>query len=349
MSQIEDDPIDPLISKALAGLPEDFNRFARIYQREIRPQLQLREGERTKAADTAKKSLIGAGALAVLGGGVGFLALNMPAIGIAALVGAAIIGAIGYAPMQRLSGQAKSMMVVPIAQSFNCSFTDKPGRVSSIHDLRRVGLIPNYDRDHFEDMLVGTRDGVSFEFFEARLKERRTTTTKNGTRTTYVTVFDGQCLRFDFHKRFFGETLVTRDAGWFNSFGGRSGMDRARLEDPEFERAFEVYTTDQVEARFLLTPDMMQSLMDLERTFKGKKLRCAFSGTEMFVAVEGGNLFEPGSLFTPLDNPERIRELLMDFAAVFDIIDKASAGRRREQAERGDADPADPAGQGTIL
>lgn len=335
MTQVEDDPIDPLISKALAGLPEDFNRFARIYQQEIRPQLRLRESERVKAADTAKKSFIGAGALGVIGAGLGFFAFNVPAVGIAALIGAAIIGAIGYAPMQRLSGQAKSMMVVPVAQSFDCSFVDKPGRVSTIDDMRRVGLIPRWDRDHYEDRLTGVRDGVNFEFFEARLKERRTTTTKNGTRTRYVTVFDGQCIRFDFHKRFFGETLVTRDAGWFNAFGGRSGMDRARLEDPEFERAFEVYTTDQVEARFLLTPDMMQALTDLERTFKGKKLRCAFSGTEMFIAVEGGNLFEPGSLFTPLDNPERIRELLMDFAAVFDILDKASAGRRREEDARG--------------
>lgn len=335
MTQVEDDPIDPLISRALAGLPEDFNRFARIYQQQIRPQLRLREGERVKAADTARKSFIGAGALGIVGAGLGFFAFNVPALGVAALIGAAIVGAIGYAPMQRLSGQAKSMMVAPVAESFDCSFVDKPGRVSTIDDMKRVGLIPRWDREHYEDRLSGVRGGVNFEFFEARLKERRTTTTKNGTRTTYVTVFDGQCIRFDFHKRFFGETLVTRDAGWFNSFGGRTGMDRARLEDPDFERAFEVYTTDQVEARFLLTPDMMQALTDLERTFKGKKLRCAFSGTEMFIAVEGGNLFEPGSLFTPLDNPERIRELLMDFAAVFDIIDKASAGRRREEEARG--------------
>ena len=112
-------------------------------------------------------------------------------------------------------------------------------------------------------------------------------------------------------------------------------MQRTTLEDPEFEKAFEVYTTDQVEARFLLTPDMMQTLVDLERTFHGKKLRCAFSGQEMFVEVEGGNLFEPGTMFKPLDNPERVRDLLMDFAAVFNLIEKVSARRQAEDEARG--------------
>jgi len=49
----------------------------------------------------------------------------------------------------------------------------------------------------------------------------------------------------------------------------------------------------------------------------------------MFVAVEGGDLFEPGSMFTPFDNPERIRELLDDFAVVFNLIDTVSRSRSR--------------------
>jgi len=47
------------------------------------------------------------------------------------------------------------------------------------------------------------------------------------------------------------------------------------------------------------------------------------------VTVQGGNLFEPGSMFKPLDSADRVRELLADFAAVFGLIDAVTAGRSR--------------------
>ena len=131
-------------------------------------------------------------------------------------------------------------------------------------------------------------------------------------------------LHFDFHKHFEGRTRVLRDAGWFNAMGGLGrgrGMERVSLESPEFEKAFEVYSTDQIEARFILTPDFMQSLIDLETAFHGKRIRCAFEDGEVFVALEGSDLFEPGSMLVPLDNPDRMRELLDDFSALFRLID----------------------------
>ena len=323
--QLDDD-----IHSAMENLPPRFREFGRIYQTEIRPTLQARESERVKAVSMARNFTIGGVALAAAGGLLALFVFQQPHALIAGIVGGLIAGAIGPSPMRTLSGEAKSMLVAPVARSLDLAFEAKPGRVASINDHRRVGLLPSYDRSSFEDRLTGVHEGVDFEFFECTLKERRTSHSNGKTRTHYVTVFDGQCLRMGFHKRFFGETLVTRDAGLFNMFGGRRGMDRARLEDPEFEKAFEVYTTDQVEARFLLTPDFMQTLVDLEKTLRGKKLRCAFSGEEMFVAVEGGDLFEPGSLFKTLDDPNRVRELLLDFEAVFNLIDAVSARRAME-------------------
>jgi hypothetical protein len=99
---------------------------------------------------------------------------------------------------------------------------------------------------------------------------------------------------------------------------------RVRLEDPVFEKAFEVYGSDQIEARFLLTPDFMERLLGLERTFQGKQLRCAFSGGEMLLAVAGKNLLESGSMHRRMDDLNRVREMLLDFAAIFLLIDAMS-------------------------
>ncbi|MEO1473500.1 MAG: DUF3137 domain-containing protein [Pseudomonadota bacterium] len=337
-----DDGIDPSIKAALDGLPDDFRDFGRVFQTEIQPALRDREHQRVSAADTARKSTWAAVAIGVIGAIVGFGVFKAPPVGVIAIVVAIGTAALGRAPLSRIGKEAKGLIVQPIAARLDLMFDPSPGRQSGLQDFRAVRLVSSWDRANFEDRLVGTRNGVDFDFFEAHLEDKRTTRDSNGnTRTRWVTVFRGQCIRFKFHKRFYGKTLITRDAGLFNRFGGGKGMQRASLEDPTFEKAFEVYTTDQVEARFLLTPDLMQSLNDLETAFHGADLKCAFAGGEMLVTVEGGDLFEPGSMFTPLDDPKRVRDLLDDFSAVFNVIDSVMKGRRAEEDQRPEPPPTD--------
>lgn len=315
---------------SLGELPPEFQGFDRIYEQEIRPSLLAREAERVAAAKkSVQMSWIG-GIIVAAGVAIGLLVVKMPFVAIiAAIAGFGVIGW-GSMAIMRLAGEAKALIVEPIARKLDLNFTAAPGTCDSIHRHKEVGVVPGWDRSKFEDLLTGKRGAVDFELFEAHLEERRTTTDSKGrTQTTWVTVFRGQCLRLNFHKTFYGRTLVTRDAGFFNRFGGGKGMQRAALEDPRFEKIFEVYTTDQVESRYLLTPDLMQKLVDLEGTFKGGKLKTAFDGGEMLITVQGGNLFEPGSMYKPLDSADRVLELLNDFAAVFGLIDAVTAGRSK--------------------
>jgi len=322
--------IDPAILRAMNGLPQDFSNFARVFQDEIGPALQAREGDRIRAAGKARQSRWVGGLIGVAIAGALFVFTRSP---IGLFFGA--IAGFGYAAwgsqdLTALKKEAKVLIVTPVARQFGLSFNPDPGQVNSILRHRELGLVPGWDRSSYEDLVTGRRDGVEFELFEAHLEERRTSTDSKGrTSTHWVTVFRGQCLRFVFEKTFYGRTLVTRDAGFFNRFGGGKGMQRAILEDPEFEKIFEVYTTDQVEARYLLTPDLMQQLVNMEKTFHGGKLKCCFDTGELYITLQGGDLFEPGNMFSPLDDPERVRELLDDFAAMFHIIDATNANRRK--------------------
>lgn len=321
---------DPAGSGPLGDLPPEFRGFDQIFEREIRPALLEREAERVAAAQKAVQTRWIGGAIVVGGALLGLLVLKMPVVAIiVAIIGFGVVGW-GNMGIMKLAGEAKSLIVEPIARELQLSFVPKPGTCESIYKHKEIGVVPGWDRSKYEDLLTGKRGEVDFELFEAHLEEKRTTTDSKGrTQTTWVTVFRGQCLRLDFHKTFYGRTLITRDAGFFNRFGSGKGMQRATLEDPVFEKIFEVYTTDQVESRYLLTPDFMQKLVDLEKTFKGGKLKAAFDGGEMFITVQGGNLFELGSMFKPLDSADRVRELIADFAAVFGIIDSVTFQRSR--------------------
>jgi hypothetical protein len=94
------------------------------------------------------------------------------------------------------------------------------------------------------------------------------------------------------------------------------------LVDPHFEKAFEVWSTDQVEARYLLHPVMMERLLGLESGLHGRRIRCAFEGGDILAAVEGGDLFEPGDMFKPLVDPSRARRIVDEIASVVRVMDQ---------------------------
>jgi len=312
---------------ALAGLPEDFGFFADRYRTQIQPQLAGREADRVAAVKRQQTFTI-YGVLAAIAPSVaGFWFFQSPfGLFLGAIAGFGVY-AWGSQALNKLAKETKLMLVEPVSAQFGMAFDCDPPAPGEIMEFRSLGLVPGWDRSSFEDQLTGQRGEAPFKFFEAHLEEKRTTTdSKGNTRTTWVTVFRGQCLVAKFHKEFNGVTKVFRDAGFFNALTklGQKGQ-RVKLEDPVFEKAFEVYSTDQIEARFILTPDFMERLQKLEKTFQGKQLRCAFAGGQMLLAVEGKNQFEPGSMYRPMDDLDRVRDILQDFAAVFLLIDAMSS------------------------
>ena len=76
-----------------------------------------------------------------------------------------------------------------------------------------------------------------------------------------------------------------------------------------------------MEARDLLDPIVLERFLELERLFGGKKLRAAFTGGKLLVAIETGDRLNMGSMFKPLESAERIEKILKEFDVVFDLID----------------------------
>lgn len=317
------------MEQAMEGLPKEFAFFADRWRTAIQPQLVDLEDERVAAVKKQRNFII-IGVLLGIAILAGF-AFFIPEDGImfGGFIGVALalgMGAWGSMALNKLGQRTKLILVEPVTGEFGMSYQLSPGAPEEIGHMRSLGLVPSWDRAKYEDRLDGQRGDAPYTFFEAHLEEKRTTTDSKGrTRTTWVTVFKGQCLAVKFHKQFNGITKVYRDMGAFNwiaKFGVKE--QRIRLEDPVFEKAFEVYGSDQIEARFLLTPDFMERLLGLERAFQGKQLRCAFAGGEMLLAVAGKDLLESGSMHRKMDDLGRVRAMLLDFAAIFLLIDAMS-------------------------
>ena len=98
-------------------------------------------------------------------------------------------------------------------------------------------------------------------------------------------------------------------------------QNKIKLEDIEFNKLFNVFSDDEIEARYLITTAFMERLLNLKTTFKSKNVKCAFINNQVFFALSTKkNLFEFGNLFKPLNNIENI-EFFREFFSILDLIE----------------------------
>lgn len=298
--------------------------------RDLQPWLEQLEAERRDKLRRFWMSLpLGVGAAVIIGGASALFQAPGQVSAIMGVIVAALVISWGFAPLGSLKERLKIGLNQRLAEAFGLSYREKPSEPARFDSFRAHGLIPSYDRRSFEDHFSGKAHGADFELYEAKLMQRR----QSKNRTYYVTVFHGALIRIRFPRTIEGVTLVTRDKGLFNALDGwakktfgRAGrqLERIGLVDPAFEDLFEVYGTDQVMARYLLTPSFMERLLELETLLKGKNVRCVFDESladghgegELLIAAETGNLFEAGSIFAPADQRERVETLFKEIKLI---------------------------------
>ncbi|MGL5839872.1 MAG: DUF3137 domain-containing protein [Sphingorhabdus sp.] len=165
-------------------------------------------------------------------------------------------------------------------------------------------LLPHHHDAYFQDRWSGTIASIDFLLYEAKLTEKR----GSGKNRRTVTVFEGVILQFTFARDFLGTTLVRRDGLKFSlfGFGEKVGeLERVRMVDPAFENAFDVYSNDPVEGRYLVHPSYCERLLELERDFCGSGLVALFHGGSLIVTIKAEAMFESATL-----DPEQDRALL---------------------------------------
>jgi hypothetical protein len=143
-------------------------------------------------------------------------------------------------------------------------------------------------------------DKTDFKCSELHTQYKTVTHDKDGkTKETWHTVFKGLFFHADFNKEIKGKTYIEPDTAerLFGKFGQSLQTSPkgklVKLENPEFEKIFAVYATDQTEARYILTPTIMEALVTIYKKYK-RKMHLSFIGSRVYVAMSfSQDLFEP--------------------------------------------------------
>ncbi|DAB33034.1 MAG: hypothetical protein PWQ42_221 [Sulfurospirillum sp.] len=179
------------------------------------------------------------------------------------------------------------------------------------------------DKFNGDDLIKGEIDGVSIKFSELHTQKKKKSSKGQ---TYYVNIFKGLLFIADFNKHFKGRTIVMPDkserliGGFSHFFQSLSGHgELIKLDNPEFEREFVVYGSDQIEARYILSHSLMQNILELKKLIK-EDISLSFSGSKIYLAVhKTSSSFEP-RIYKKVDSFDEIKLYFQTISLVVEVV-----------------------------
>ena len=253
------------------------------------------------------------------------------AAGVTILFGAALYAWVTK-PRRDYKKAYKNKLLPDIAGLFGEFVYNDQGKIPMTR-LKPSKIIPSHNSYDSEDLFIGNYKGVDIKLSEIHLARK----SKDST----VTVFKGLVIFLtDGAKRFHGHTIVVKDKSklgeWFKKQA--SSLKKANMADVEFERIFDVFTSDQTEARYLINPLIIESLKDLSEDSGPNGMMVSFYESNVLLLVGSShNHFEPAKLEVPATSEKDLLVLKREFSQVLDLVDKLSlydprVRRRHESA-----------------
>lgn len=233
-------------------------------------------------------------------------------------------GFVGYFwSVKELSQQYAKLYRERVLPRLAASFGEITWRDAVMPDLARLKaehVFRSFGEAHATNELAGTYRGLPINIVELKLMSAEE-------KKRDEAVFDGLLIDIDLKRDTGATTAVVSDAGAFGNLRDRldaSGRQRVMLEDVDFERVYEVYSTDQIAARALLHPALMERLLQLGRRgdFGQPVLLC--TGSRLTVATPKAMdraLFEPPGFTKPAANRETLLRLRGDIEAALGLAD----------------------------
>ena len=301
--------------------------FAEHYRTRLLPRVKNYEKKRIKALNVARIRCLKSIPIIIVLLGIILAISNSDVlskyIGSAFLISVGIISVIVvfiYSSINKYKTSIKGK-IFPRILEFAGDFVYKPNYSAPFAQYKKYDILPPFDPpvSFSEDYVKGTYNNVNIEFFEARLMRGAHFKGKKA-------VFNGVIAKISVNKKFSSKTVIRADKGSFGDWvSGRKlpeNQEVVRLEDPVFDKLFNVYSNDQIEARYLLTTTFMERLIEVEKAFRSQKIECCFYKQYLVMAIHLiKDWFEPGPITKIEDFRDDSKKLLADINSIFNICD----------------------------
>ena len=182
--------------------------------------------------------------------------------------------------------------------------------------LCKSGIIDRYNSVSYDDSFTGIYKDINYEICETSFYYKTGTGKNSSTRT----VFKGVMIKLDMNKSFTGNTVIRPDT--LKHASPAANLKHTTLEDVVFEKKFDVFTDDEVEARYLITPSFMERLNNMKTAFSADRVSCAFYDKYLLVGLHTSkDLFSICSLKEPVNDGKQFFTMFEEILSIIKLID----------------------------
>ena len=245
-----------------------------------------------------------------------------------------VIGAIAlsFATRKEAAAYRKAYKAYFVEQNLKNTFTDlryshENGLEENILDA--TGMINTGDRYSSNDLTIAKYKDVQFIQADAHIETEHTDSDGD---TTYITIFRGRFMIFEFPKKFnfkpelighFGAASIPGK----NQSTGRK-MTKISTESADFNHLFKIYAEDGFEAFYILDPAFMAKIEDISNRYKNRVL-FGFTNNQLLIGLsDGKDSFEPPKASKPIDEQAEMSKIRADIKVITDFVDSLSLDRK---------------------
>lgn len=193
--------------------------------------------------------------------------------------------------------------------------------------VQSTGMMYTGDRFTSNDLVNAKYNGIPFSQSDLHIEEQHTDSDGH---THYTTIFRGRWIIFDFNKELFRNLqVVSKDftgdkkKGGFlsNLFSSKNEKyEKISFENEAFNKAFTVYGQNQQEAFYVLTPHIMESLLQLKAASRSPLMLMFVNGQLHVASQTGKDAFEP-SVFRKTNVARDKQSIIADIRVITSFAD----------------------------
>ena len=135
--------------------------------------------------------------------------------------------------------------------------------------------------------------------------------------------FHGVLIELDMPKPFLGHTFMYEKANTARPlrFRNKKGCAVVNLEDVALNRQYEIFSDNQIEARYILTPVFMEKIKNIALAFTSRYYRLSFNNNKMLLlAATDKDLFMMGDVRQDT-NKETFDTLYAEMVSILQLVD----------------------------
>lgn len=311
----------------MGGVKDKIEAFDELYDRELKTLLHPLDQQRKAYLKQMTLSVLLL--ISIIAGSVFLLPVANYLVGIGVLLIGCYLIRRNYKTFKaKFASDFKQEVITKLIRGVDKTLEYAPAAGIEKEVFVKSGLFPGTIATYVsEDRVEGKIGDTALCFSEIHA---RTKTKDTGNHSeTYQDLFKGLFFVATFNKAVSSRLFIYPDY-----FGGRlsniqesllKGMHRndqletIRLEDPEFEKQFSVFGTDQVDARYILSPSLMARLLELSKKYR--YFAVSFADNQIYVVFHlSKNLFEP-RILRSVSNQKQLEEYVTYIVLMVGIID----------------------------